>query len=80
MHSLDVRCAFLLEGSLDGDQDGSVYGVECREVLLKAPKEFAGTGAIMRLKKVVYGYADDRRRCFLENDSALKDLGFTPAD
>ena len=80
VHSFDVRCAFLQGGFLEDEQDGGLYGVEQREVFLKAPKEFAKKGMVMKLKKIVYGYADAPRRWFVESDTQLRNLGFTPTD
>ena len=56
-------------GFLEDEQDGGLYGVEQREVFLKAPKEFAKKGMVMKLKKIVYGYADAPRRWFVESDT-----------
>ena len=65
---------------LEDDQDENMYGVQKREVHLRPPKEFREKGWILRLKKVVYGYADAPRRWFNASDEVLKELGMTPLE
>ena len=80
VYSFDVSCAFLQGMMLEDDQDENMYGVQKREVHLRPPKEFREKGWILRLKKVVYGYADAPRRWFNASDEVLKELGMTPLE
>ena len=78
----DVSSAFLQGDALGcGDPDPSAlrtFGVAERQLYLRAPPEYHREGYLLRLKKVVYGYADAPRRWFVAADAELRRLGFQP--
>ena len=78
VYSFDVSCAYPHGQFLEEDQDENTYGADNGEVYLKPPKEFREDGYIVRLKKVVYGYAGAPRRWFNAGGGSLMEIGMTP--
>ena len=73
--SFDANCTFLQRQYTYG-VGAHTTGVAQRTVFLKPPNEFAGKGHLLRLKKVVSGYAGTPRRRFNTSDQVLRQLGF----